>query len=156
MHLNSYRRPFMTDNDNATSRDIQASCYGPVDPLGSETNILSWPLSSRTTTRTTPMAAPGIYSTAIKLQTARFACSTCGKTFTSRPRADTCLFNHMGIKPFTCNGGCGLFGCPMRYASRALLTRHCTSFGEKMLICPRCHYISSKQNFARHRRGCNQ
>jgi hypothetical protein len=41
-------------------------------------------------------------------QRAKFACGVCSRTFNIRSRAETCQFNHVGIKPFACNGACGL------------------------------------------------
>ncbi|PVF91955.1 hypothetical protein CPB86DRAFT_791647 [Serendipita vermifera] len=65
-----------------------------------------------------PMQAPTTNSTAVSTSTSpqpvtpspsqvqrpRFACDLCPKTFSSRSRADTCFYNHMGMKPFACNG----------------------------------------------------
>jgi hypothetical protein len=41
-------------------------------------------------------------------QQAKFACGVCSRAFNIRSRAETCQFNHVGIKPFVCNGACGL------------------------------------------------
>jgi hypothetical protein len=62
------------------------------------------PTDNTTTVATTAITAPA-HSTS---QRAKFACTICGKMCTSRPRADTCFFKHMGIKPFACNGDCGV------------------------------------------------
>jgi hypothetical protein len=41
-------------------------------------------------------------------QRAKFPCLFCSKLCTSRPRADTCFFNHIDAKPFACHGDCGM------------------------------------------------
>jgi hypothetical protein len=41
---------------------------------------------------------------------AKFPCLSCGKLCISRPRAYTCFCNHIGAKPFACNGDCGTVG----------------------------------------------
>jgi hypothetical protein len=57
---------------------------------------------------TTPSASvPPQVHTSSTSQRAKFPCTLCGKLCTSRPRADTCFFNHVGLKPFACNGDCG-------------------------------------------------
>jgi predicted RNA-binding Zn-ribbon protein involved in translation (DUF1610 family) len=43
-------------------------------------------------------------------QRAKFPCPSCGKVLTSRPRAWTCFFKHVGTKPYACNGTCGVQG----------------------------------------------
>ncbi|PVF91958.1 hypothetical protein CPB86DRAFT_718430 [Serendipita vermifera] len=91
----------------------------------------------------TPAPAPPMGPNSSQAQRPRFACSICPKTFSSRVRAETCLNNHMNIKPFACNGICGVIGCPKRYASKALLNRHCTSFGERTVLCPKW-YVSMR------------
>jgi hypothetical protein len=61
-----------------------------------------------TTSSMTPSASvPPQVHTSSTSQRAKFPCTLCGKLCTSRPRADTCFFNHIGAKPFGCNGGCG-------------------------------------------------
>ncbi|PVF91960.1 hypothetical protein CPB86DRAFT_791653 [Serendipita vermifera] len=55
-----------------------------------------------------PLATPNIVPVSSTSQRAKFSCPSCGKIFTSRPRAHTCLLNHTGAKPFACNGACGL------------------------------------------------
>ncbi|PVF91954.1 hypothetical protein CPB86DRAFT_667438, partial [Serendipita vermifera] len=99
----------------------------------------SAPMQASTTSAATTLTSmtPQVpSSTPSQVQRPRFACSLCPKTFSSRSRADTCFYNHMDMKPFACNGVCGMIGCPEHYASKALLTRHCISFGEKMVLCP--------------------
>jgi hypothetical protein len=54
----------------------------------------------------TAVVAP-VTSTSLR---AKFPCVSCGKICTSRPGADTCFNNHIGAKPFACNGICGREG----------------------------------------------
>ncbi|PVF91957.1 hypothetical protein CPB86DRAFT_258903 [Serendipita vermifera] len=124
------------------------SGYSPSVPMQTPTTN-----SAAVSTSMSPQAAAPSPS---QVQRPRFACSICPKTFSSRVRADTCLYKHMDMKPFACNGICGVMGCPKRYASKALLTRHCISFGEKTVLCPTCNHICSKHNIARHRRKYHQ
>jgi hypothetical protein len=58
----------------------------------------------------TPIIPSSMAPSTSRAQTPKFACGVCPKTLSSRSRADTCLFNHMGIKPFTCKGACGIVG----------------------------------------------
>jgi hypothetical protein len=88
--------------------DIPNMWNNSINGLSTEQGVTTSSPTSITSSKYPLMVAPNILSTAIKTQGTRFACSICGKTFTSRPRADTCSFNHLGIKPFGCNGVCGL------------------------------------------------
>ncbi|PVF91959.1 hypothetical protein CPB86DRAFT_258994 [Serendipita vermifera] len=65
-------------------------------------------VGSTSTSPTASLAAPVVISSASTSQRAKFPCRSCGKMCTSRPRAYTCLLNHTGAKPFTCNGACGI------------------------------------------------
>ncbi|PVG03656.1 hypothetical protein CPB86DRAFT_810721 [Serendipita vermifera] len=60
---------------------------------------------------TPPTLTPVIVPSTNPSQRAKFACPSCGKLCTSRPRAYTCFLNHIGSKPFSCNGTCGLVNC---------------------------------------------
>jgi hypothetical protein len=64
------------------------------------------PVSASTSTSTPAVLAPAI----IIDGRAKFPCLFCGKMCTSRPRAWTCMFNHVDAKPFACNGACGIVG----------------------------------------------
>ncbi|PVG03649.1 hypothetical protein CPB86DRAFT_379005 [Serendipita vermifera] len=55
-------------------------------------------------------ARPATAPTSLTPQKTKFPCTSCGKTYTERQRAQTCLLNHTGTKPFTCNGSCGTVG----------------------------------------------
>jgi hypothetical protein len=57
---------------------------------------------------TTSTAVPTTLDNVIRRK--NFLCSICGNTFNRRPRAEACLFKHLGIKPYPCNGTCGLVG----------------------------------------------
>jgi hypothetical protein len=65
-------------------------------------------LAQVTTPITTSTFTPSQTSTSLTSQRAKFPCPSCGKLCTSRPRANTCFFNHVGVKPFACNGDCGI------------------------------------------------
>jgi hypothetical protein len=54
----------------------------------------------------TPIAVPTI----IKSRRASIPCPSCSKICTSQERAWACFFNHIGAKPFPCNGTCGTIG----------------------------------------------
>ncbi|PVG03646.1 hypothetical protein CPB86DRAFT_664003, partial [Serendipita vermifera] len=77
-----------------------------------------------------------VASTSSTSQRAKFPCASCGKMCTNRPRADTCLFNHFGLKPFACSGACGNENCEKTYASEAYLKRHYTPIKKKVTKCP--------------------
>jgi hypothetical protein len=65
-------------------------------------------LSAMTTIPTmSPITITATVKTGIAYQMVKFACPACGKICTSRPRAYTCFCNHIGAKPFACNGNCG-------------------------------------------------
>jgi hypothetical protein len=68
----------------------------------------AFPSALSTELMTTSTAALTTSDSAIRRK--NFLCSICGKTFNRRPRAETCLFKHLGIKPYACNGTCGLIG----------------------------------------------
>ncbi|PVG03657.1 hypothetical protein CPB86DRAFT_694797 [Serendipita vermifera] len=126
--------------------------------------------ASPTTLIDTRVSAP----TANASRRVKFGCPICGKMCASRPRVGACLNNHMGIEPFVCNGNCGVINCPRAYASKALLTRHCTPVEDKMVACSNWYVLEymwfsmagltfhgsgkpgSKQNSARHQENCNQ
>jgi hypothetical protein len=59
---------------------------------------------------TAPTSLPIPVSTSSTSQRAKFPCLSCGKMYTSRPKADTCFLNHIGSKPFICHGFCGVQG----------------------------------------------
>jgi hypothetical protein len=66
---------------------------------------------TRTTNPTTVLPLiPAVISTTSTSRRSRFLCPFCGKGCGSRPRAWTCFFNHIGTKPFVCNGICGTIG----------------------------------------------
>jgi hypothetical protein len=68
-------------------------------------------MSTNTTASTTPSSAmQAIVPATGTSRRAKFPCPSCGKLCTSRPRALTCFFDHIGTKPFICNGTCGLVG----------------------------------------------
>jgi hypothetical protein len=101
--------PFRPSNSNCLSPyssppwDVPA--HNSPDTLEQST---FFPLPSALSTLS--VATPTVNSRVSISQRAKHPCSFCGKLCTSRPRADTCLFNHIGIKPFACDGSCGVPG----------------------------------------------
>ncbi|KIM21573.1 hypothetical protein M408DRAFT_333383 [Serendipita vermifera MAFF 305830] len=83
----------------------------------------------------------------------RHLCTECGTPYDRKSRASDCRNIHLGFTPYKCLGQCGFGTCDKEYASRELLIRHC---GNKAKRCHYCHKEVSKQNFARHLRGCSQ
>jgi hypothetical protein len=84
---------------------------GPSHPPPSVPNASAPALPPMTISTIIPSSMPSLMTAPSTSQVQRrFACATCPKTFSSQSRADTCLFNHMNIKPFACNGDCGLVG----------------------------------------------
>jgi hypothetical protein len=73
---------------------------------------LSTSASMTTTTNSTiaHTATQSVSQTTSISKRARFACSSCGKRCTDRPRAEICFNNHIRVKPFACNGDCGITG----------------------------------------------
>ncbi|PVG03652.1 hypothetical protein CPB86DRAFT_379103 [Serendipita vermifera] len=63
-------------------------------------------------TSTDYIANPTMKKTRMVSQKAKFTCPWpgCGKLYTNRTRASTCFYGHVGAKPFSCNGGCGIEG----------------------------------------------
>jgi hypothetical protein len=94
---NSYGPPFMW---NGSSPYPSTELNAPA--------LMSAPMTTCTTTPT--LMLPVMTPPGTSQVQRRFACVACPKTFTSQSRADTCLFNHMSIKPFACNGACGIVG----------------------------------------------
>ncbi|PVG03653.1 hypothetical protein CPB86DRAFT_379151 [Serendipita vermifera] len=70
---------------------------------------VSAPMTTLTTAATAHPKSPLIISPPTR---SKFACPwpSCGKLCTSQPRARTCLFNHMDLRPFACGGACGVLG----------------------------------------------
>ncbi|PVG03655.1 hypothetical protein CPB86DRAFT_379229 [Serendipita vermifera] len=139
---------------------VDSGHYTPsigVNVFGPQPRVEPTPSSSAPVAANIPTinATPIVTPAATPYSRAKFACPSCGKMFTSRPRAFTCILNHMGAKPFACHGTRGLVGCTKRYASEAPLKRHCASFEERFVLCSNCGQPRSKQNFARHQRKCN-
>ncbi|PVF91083.1 hypothetical protein CPB86DRAFT_792295 [Serendipita vermifera] len=81
-------------------------------------------------------------------------CLLCNRTFTSRKGADSCFFQHWGMKPFPCYGACGEESCTKSYTSRDGLRRHCIPLEQKIVVCHKCGQARSKQNISRHRKTC--
>jgi hypothetical protein len=104
-HVSWY--PLGTSFDSIPSNPPLTSSIPPHHPstaLTASPSMSAPPTAVTTAASITPITTPA-HSTS---QRAKFACTICGKMCTSRPRADTCFFNHMGIKPFACNGDCGV------------------------------------------------
>jgi hypothetical protein len=96
--------------DDAGSYNLPLPWNAPIHhPYVEPSAALSLsPTTITPTTTSNPILA--IVPTVINPERAKFPCPSCGKLCTSRPRAYTCFCNHIGAKPFACNGDCGRVG----------------------------------------------
>jgi hypothetical protein len=78
-------------------------------PTAPDTLMSALPSTTTSMHIPSPMDPSAMSSTSLA-QRPRFPCGFCFKPLSSRSRADTCFFNHIGIKPFACNGACGMIG----------------------------------------------
>jgi hypothetical protein len=86
--------PLLSSSVSTHYPPAESSASVPVPAMATTETIVS---------SATPIADPPPNNT----QRAKFPCLSCGKMCTSRPQADTCFNNHIGAKPFVCNGTCG-------------------------------------------------
>jgi hypothetical protein len=81
--------------------------YPPTVPTYMFTSVVQ---SAPTTASpaTTLVSIPAVAPTTFISQSSSSICPPCSKLCVSHPRTDTCLFDHIGTKPFACNGDCGI------------------------------------------------
>jgi hypothetical protein len=57
-----------------------------------------------------PISASRVVPTTGESRRLKISCPSCSKICTSWERAWTCFFNHIGARPFPCDGTCGVVG----------------------------------------------
>ncbi|PVG03640.1 hypothetical protein CPB86DRAFT_378730 [Serendipita vermifera] len=176
---NQYLQPSYTDSTYSSVQTLDSTLYssaalpeqnGYVVPLVAPFDNGTWKGTSDTPVITwanlpdnglSPYSDPtSVVSTATSRATtasprrADFKCIFCDKMFSKQARANACINKHPDLDPFPCQGQCGDKGCAKSYVSRETLRRHCAPPEKRMVECPYCGRLRSKQNIARHKRTC--
>jgi len=75
----------------------------------------------------------------------------CGHVFSRRDRALTHVRVHYGLRPYNCQGACGVRGCNKSFFSSTHLRAH---VNPARAVCTKCRRLLLRKNLKRHMSAC--